>query len=187
MRQLQRCGLDLTIVPGESLTTTPSDFARLFPATGGALYGRASHGPIATFLRPDARTVVKGLYFAGGSAHPGPGVPMAALSGRLAARSLLSDRVLIKGWSRGAILWWYADGVSDDGAFGFSIIWFIGSVFSPYYHWAGRREPNNHVAVNIALYGRGSRRWTMTERPSGALRQERSEPFHRQEPSYARG
>jgi 1-hydroxycarotenoid 3,4-desaturase len=89
MAVLERCGL--TVTPAETVVTSPTEFHRLFPATGGALYGRASHGPIASFLRPDARTAIPGLYVAGGSAHPGPGAPMAALSGRLAARSLLSD------------------------------------------------------------------------------------------------
>jgi 1-hydroxycarotenoid 3,4-desaturase len=100
MAQLQRCGL--TVVPSESVMTTPAAFNRLFPATGGALYGRASHGPVASFLRPDARTALPGLYLAGGSVHPGPGVPMAALSGRLAARSLLSDLASTRKWRRGA-------------------------------------------------------------------------------------
>ena len=88
---LDRCGLDLQMDPQLCVTTTPNDFATLFPATGGALYGRASHGWLASFRRPDARTRIPRLYLAGGSVHPGPGVPMAALSGRLAARSVLSD------------------------------------------------------------------------------------------------
>ncbi|MHB2167170.1 hydratase [Alsobacter sp. R-9] len=37
-------------------------------------------------------------------------------------------------------------------------------MFSPYYHWAGRREPEDHCAVNVALYGPGVGRWSMTER-----------------------
>ena len=36
---------------------------------------------------------------------------------------------------------------------GLTIIAFVGSVFSPYYHWSGRAEPENHVAINVALYG----------------------------------
>ena len=73
------------------MVTTPTDFDRLFPATGGALYGQASHGWRASFERPGARTRLPGLYLAGGSTHPGPGVPMAALSGRHAAACLLAD------------------------------------------------------------------------------------------------
>jgi 1-hydroxycarotenoid 3,4-desaturase len=73
--------------------TTPADFARLFPATGGALYGMAMRGAMASFRRPGSRTALPGLYLAGGSVHPGPGVPMAALSGRLAAASVLADGV----------------------------------------------------------------------------------------------
>ncbi len=64
----------------------------------------------------------------------------------------------------GGYAWWYLDGLSTDGDFGFTLIAFIGSVFSPYYAWAGRRDPTNHCAINLALYGRRGRRWTMTER-----------------------
>jgi carotenoid 1,2-hydratase len=45
----------------------------------------------------------------------------------------------------------------------------VGSVFSPYYAWAGRRDPDNHCAINVALYGPGVERWSMTERGRGAL------------------
>ncbi len=87
--ELTRCGLSVTSV-GEA-TTDPGGFETLFPATGGALYGPASHGWRASFHRAGARTKVRGLYLAGGSAHPGPGVPMAAMSGRLAAAALGAD------------------------------------------------------------------------------------------------
>jgi 1-hydroxycarotenoid 3,4-desaturase len=46
---------------------------------------------MAAFHRPGSKTSLKGLYLAGGSVHPGPGVPMALLSGRLAAASVLKD------------------------------------------------------------------------------------------------
>ncbi|TFF22949.1 phytoene desaturase [Jiella endophytica] len=72
--------------------STPSDFETRFPATGGALYGRASHGSTASFRRPGARTKLAGLYLCGGSVHPGAGLPMAALSGRIAAEAILADR-----------------------------------------------------------------------------------------------
>ncbi|MEM8740063.1 MAG: carotenoid 1,2-hydratase [Pseudomonadota bacterium] len=50
------------------------------------------------------------------------------------------------------------------------MIGFIGSVFSPWYRWSGRKNPQNHVCINVALYGRGGR-WTMTDRGETALRQ----------------
>jgi 1-hydroxycarotenoid 3,4-desaturase len=86
---LARCGV--TLRTEATQLTTPTDFNRLFPATGGALYGPAVHGSMASFKRPGACSRLPGLYLAGGSTHPGAGVPMAALSGRMAATSLMAD------------------------------------------------------------------------------------------------
>lgn len=100
-QELDRCrtqtferlrAMGLAIEPtGTIVTTSPREFEALFPATGGALYGAATHRWTSTLDRPPARTRLPGLYLAGGSAHPGAGVPMAATSGRLAAESVLED------------------------------------------------------------------------------------------------
>ena len=87
--QLSRAGLRLKAGTHTPVRTRPQDFAQRFPATGGALYGPASQGWRASFnARPDGRTAVPGLFLAGGSVHPGPGVPMAALSGQRAAEQI---------------------------------------------------------------------------------------------------
>lgn len=88
---LEQCGLRIERRDGDCLITRPQDFDRLFPGTGGSLYGRANHGAFASFSRPGATTTIEGLYLAGGSAHPGPGVPMTTLSGRVAAQRIIKD------------------------------------------------------------------------------------------------
>ncbi len=116
MARLRACGLDLDPAgmdtPMQHRLVTPSDFSKLFPATGGALYGRASHGWAASFLRPGCRTKIRGLYCAGGATHPGAGVPMAALSGTLASEAVLSDRISTRWYHRGDI----AGGMSTPSA-----------------------------------------------------------------------
>jgi 1-hydroxycarotenoid 3,4-desaturase len=91
---LARCGLALDQSLETAAITTPTGFNALFPASGGALYGPATHGWAAAFRRPGAKTRIPRLYQAGGGAHPGAGVPMAALSGRLAAQQLIRDHAL---------------------------------------------------------------------------------------------
>ncbi|WP_406855356.1 carotenoid 1,2-hydratase [Alsobacter sp. KACC 23698] len=72
----------------------------------------------------------------------------------------------------GGYAWWYVDGVSHDGRHALTLIAFVGSVFSPYYAWSGRRDPLDHCALNVALYGPGGR-WAMTERRREAVRRSR--------------
>jgi 1-hydroxycarotenoid 3,4-desaturase len=89
---MQRCGLEVEADAEHTVCTTPRHFHQRFPGTGGALYGQATHGWLSIFARPGAVSKVPGLYLAGGSAHPGPGVPMATMSGRLAAEAILASR-----------------------------------------------------------------------------------------------
>ncbi|MEN9408753.1 MAG: hypothetical protein RL216_727 [Pseudomonadota bacterium] len=90
--RLSRMGLHLT-APGPEALTTPATLDRLFPASQGAIYGRSPEGTMASFQRPPARTALPGLYLAGGGAHPGAGVPMAALSAKHAAEAITQDRI----------------------------------------------------------------------------------------------
>ncbi len=64
---------------------TPADLERDAGAPGGAIYGTASHGPLAALLRPANRSPVPALYLVGGSAHPGGGLPIVALSAKIVA------------------------------------------------------------------------------------------------------
>ncbi len=71
---------------------TPVDLERLTGARRGALYGASSNDRLNALRRPHNRARdVGGLYFAGGTTHPGGGVPMVTLSGKVAAKLLLAD------------------------------------------------------------------------------------------------
>ncbi len=50
----------------------------------GSLYGTSSNSKMAAFLRhPNYASAIKGLYFVGGSVHPGGGIPLCLLSAKL--------------------------------------------------------------------------------------------------------
>jgi 1-hydroxycarotenoid 3,4-desaturase len=89
-QRLRQMGLIFTPEPGPEWLTTPATLDRLFPGSAGSIYGRSPEGTFAAFARPPAQTALPGLYLAGGGAHPGAGVPMAALSGKHAAAAVLA-------------------------------------------------------------------------------------------------
>ncbi len=89
--QMKRAGVALAPRPGEIKQSSPTDYAARFPGTGGALFGPPSHGWRASFRRRGVRTKRPGLYCAGGSVHPGSGLPMAAMSGLMAAEAVTKD------------------------------------------------------------------------------------------------
>ncbi len=73
---------------------TPVDLERLTGARRGALYGWSSNNRLAAFRRPHNRAAgVRGLYFAGGTTHPGGGVPMVMLSGKVAVELMLKEGI----------------------------------------------------------------------------------------------
>ncbi|MDG6221391.1 MAG: phytoene desaturase family protein, partial [Candidatus Thermoplasmatota archaeon] len=67
-------------------TLSPPDIESRTSSNRGSIYGISSNTRNAAFLRQQNRSKeYPGLYFAGGSAHPGGGMPLAILSGKIAA------------------------------------------------------------------------------------------------------
>lgn len=65
---------------------TPADLAGDYNAHRGSIYGISSNGLRAAFLRPPNRDRhIRNLFFAGGATHPGGGLPLVALSGKIAS------------------------------------------------------------------------------------------------------
>ena len=70
----------------EERIVTPDQIETLTGSHQGALYGTSSNNPLAAFLRhKNFSSEYKGLYFLGGSVHPGGGVPLCLLSARIVA------------------------------------------------------------------------------------------------------
>jgi phytoene desaturase len=83
---------------------TPQDIHQRYRVLQGAIYGLASHGRFVGAFKPGNRSpLVKGLYLAGGSAHPGPGMPMALMSGWIAADTLDRDGLAEQPYDRVAL------------------------------------------------------------------------------------
>ncbi len=71
---------------------TPLDFERTYHAYRGSIYGTSSNGRMAAFMRPPNKSrTIENLYFVGGSSHPGGGIPLVLLSGRIVSDLVCSE------------------------------------------------------------------------------------------------
>lgn len=61
-------------------------------AFSGALYGSNSNSVFSAFLRhPNFSSKIKGLYFCGGTVHPGGGIPLCLLSAKICSQLIKED------------------------------------------------------------------------------------------------
>jgi phytoene dehydrogenase-like protein len=80
----QRLGIDL----GDKIVfehiEDPRTIERRTGSGRGALYGNSSNSRMSAFSRhPNRRGNLKGLFFAGGSVHPGGGIPLCLASAKI--------------------------------------------------------------------------------------------------------
>ncbi len=79
-------GIDVEPLIAMERVLDPRAIAERTASWQGSLYGTSSNSRWSAFLRhPNFHGSIKGLYFCGGSVHPGGGVPLALLSARITA------------------------------------------------------------------------------------------------------
>ncbi|MGI4833210.1 MAG: 1-hydroxycarotenoid 3,4-desaturase CrtD [Janthinobacterium lividum] len=82
----QALGVDVAPLIAAERVWTPPQIAADTSSLGGALYGSASNNALAAFWRhPNFSGRLDGLYFCGGSVHPGGGIPLCLLSAKIVA------------------------------------------------------------------------------------------------------
>ncbi|WP_310398017.1 1-hydroxycarotenoid 3,4-desaturase CrtD [Hymenobacter sp.] len=80
----QALGTDIGPLIAAEKVWTPPGIAADTSSFGGALYGSSSNNALAAFLRhPNFSGRLEGLYFCGGSVHPGGGIPLCLLSAKI--------------------------------------------------------------------------------------------------------
>jgi len=90
LEKLKRLHLDIASSIVTEHVITPEDFYKKYGSNRGSIYGISSNDRATAFRRPANRDRnLKGLYFAGGSTHPGGGVPLTVLSGKMSAELLM--------------------------------------------------------------------------------------------------
>lgn len=72
---------------------TPYDLAVESNSPGGTIYGPSSNGARSAFLRAKNRSPIRGLYCVGGSAHPGGGLPLVAISAEIVANAISEQEI----------------------------------------------------------------------------------------------
>lgn len=71
---------------------TPIEIENETSSFRGSIYGISSDTMSAAFLRqPNKSSTIKNLYFCGGSSHPGGGIPLVILSGKIVSDIIIQD------------------------------------------------------------------------------------------------
>lgn len=92
LEKLAAAGVDIRDRIRVKHIMTPSDLETRYRTFRGGIYGTSSNSVGSAFLRPQNRSnKLHGLYLASGSAHPGGGLPLVMLSGKLAVEMLTQD------------------------------------------------------------------------------------------------
>ncbi|MDE0014291.1 MAG: phytoene desaturase family protein [Candidatus Poribacteria bacterium] len=91
--KLKRLGFDIEDRIEVEQIYTPEDFSELYASNRGSIYGISSNSKTTAFKRiPNRSRILDRLYFAGGSVHPGGGIPLVILSGKMAAALIAENR-----------------------------------------------------------------------------------------------
>ena len=93
IKKLEKFGLkDLGISIEFEQIITPEDFERIFNANRGSIYGVSSNGIFSAFRRiPNKSKDIENLFFVGGATHPGGGMPLVLLSGKMTSELILKE------------------------------------------------------------------------------------------------
>jgi phytoene desaturase len=92
LEKLGKHGFDVRPHIEQEILWTPHDLQHHSGAWRGALYGPSANSKFTVFRRPHNRSRdLKNLYFVGGTTHPGGGVPMVMLSGKVVAEMVQDD------------------------------------------------------------------------------------------------
>lgn len=91
IRKLQRYGIDLSSGIEFEQVATPESIEKMTLSTAGALYGNSSNSAMSAFNRhPNFSRKIKNLFFAGGSVHPGGGIPLCLASAKIVEHEVQS-------------------------------------------------------------------------------------------------
>jgi len=92
LTKLRQKGFDIANRIEAEFVLSPKDFEQNYLSNRGSIYGISSNSRSTAFKRPANRSrELKGLYFAGGSTHPGGGIPLVLLSGKIAAELIARE------------------------------------------------------------------------------------------------
>jgi phytoene desaturase len=85
-------GVDLEPLIETEETLTPGDIESKTDSYMGSLYGTSSNSKWAAFLRhPNFSSRIRGLFFTGGSVHPGGGIPLCMKSAKIVSELILES------------------------------------------------------------------------------------------------